>query len=108
MDKRMKTRKTLIISLALFSSLSALHSVDSKYTEPEFLEYVNKDLIDEDLKQIMAEIEQDTKAKEEAQAEESNVTVIKEGEEIVIEEAPTKPEIFTEIGGLSVDVSEYA
>lgn len=108
MDKRMKTRKTLIISLALFSSLSALHSVDSKYTEPEFLEYVNKDLIDEDLKQIMAEIEQDTKAKEEAQAEESNVTVIKEGEEIVIEEAPTKPEIFTEIGGLSVDGSEYA
>ena len=100
-------KKAAVLLAAVLVAAQAANAADTTYSEPEFLEFVNKELIDEDLKQIMDEIEHDEKAKEEATEEESTVTLIKEGDEIIIEEVPTPPEIFTEIGGLAVDDSEY-
>ncbi|MBR1615726.1 MAG: hypothetical protein IJ673_09645, partial [Treponema sp.] len=82
-------KKAAVLLAAVLVAAQAANAADTTYSEPEFLEFVNKELIDEDLKQIMDEIEHDEKAKEEATEEESTVTLIKEGDEIVIEEVPT-------------------
>lgn len=134
MKKELKT--TIFLSLMIFAATKNAFAADTKFSEPEFLELVNTNLIDADLQQILKEIEEDTKALEEAEKTE-NITaknenpqeelvhaelpadipheesefVPKENEvaeaEAVIEEEPTPPEILTEIGGLEVDDSEY-
>ena len=87
MKKELKT--TIFLSLMIFAATKNAFAADTKFSEPEFLELVNTNLIDADLQQILKEIEEDTKALEEAEKTE-NITAKHENpqEELVHAELP--------------------
>lgn len=97
-----------ILSFLLYSA--SIYSADFKYgEEQEFLEFIDNDLIEEDLDQLENELKSENKNEN----KNNEVTFIPEDKEFEnneskVEEIPATPEILTKIGELEVPESEYA